>query len=129
MSFVQKLDPLARQRLFAVIQMFGRQHLISSGDLFMVDDHLPLECGQKLLLSKCLVLGGKDFSIIGRPMIDRELFTINATVVEKTMSDPELFYRHTPRNHGIKKYFMHAKPRTVLRVNEIELKRLPELSD
>lgn len=126
MSFVHKLDPLARQRLFAVIQMFGRQHVISSGDLFMVDDHLPLQCGQKLLLSKCLVIGGKDFSIIGRPMVDRDLFTINATVVEKTMSDPILHYKHKPRNHGIKKYFMLVKPRTVLRVNEIELKKLPD---
>lgn len=126
MSFTQVLEPLAKQRLFAVIQMFGRQRLISSGDLFYVDDHLPLKCGQKLLLSKCLLIGGQDFSIIGRPMVDRDIFTINATVVEKTMSDPEMTYRHTPRNHGIKKYLMQAKPRTVIRVNEIELKKLPE---
>ena len=126
MSFLHKLEPLAKQRLFAVIHMFGKQQVITSGDLIMLNSHLPLECSQKLLINKCLVLGGKDFSIIGRPLVDKDLFKITATVVEKTMSDHKCLYRHIPRNRGIKKFFYYAEPRTVLRINEIELKKLPE---
>lgn len=126
MSALNKLEPLAKQRLFAVIHLFGKQRLITSGDLVLTDNHLPLECGQKLLLNKCLVLGGKDFSIIGKPLVDKELFQIDATVVEKTMTDHRCSYRHTPRNHGISKFFYYSLPRTVLRINKIELKQLPE---
>lgn len=126
MSLIQKLEPLAKQRLFAVIHMFGRQQLITSGDLLYVDQHIPLECGQPLLINKCLVLGGKDFSIIGRPLLDKETFRIQATVVEKTMSDTKCSYLHRPRSRGWKKYLFQATPRTVLRINDIEIKKLPE---
>lgn len=123
---MNKLEPLVRQRLFAVVHLFGRQRIVSSGDLLMLDSHLPLKCGQKLHLDKCLVLGGKDFSIIGRPILDKELFKIEATVVEKTMSDTRLQYKSKPRNHGIRKFFYNASPVTVLRINEIELKKMPD---
>jgi large subunit ribosomal protein L21 len=126
MALVQKLGQLANRRLFAVIHMFGKQRLVTNGDLIMVDQHLPLECGEKLLINKCLVLGGKDFSIIGRPLIDTDLFKINATVVEKTMTDHKCYYRHVPRDHDNRKFFFQARPRTVLRINEIELKKMPE---
>lgn len=126
MALAQKLEQLANRRLFAVIHMFGKQRLVTNGDLFMFDQHIPLECGEKLLINKCLVLGGKDFSIIGRPLIDKDLFRINATVVEKTMTDHKCHYRHVPRDHGNQKFFFQALPRTVLRINEIELRRLPE---
>lgn len=126
MSALKKFEPLAKQRLFAVIHMFGKQNIITSGDLLEVDSHLPLECGQKLLLTKCLILGGKEFSLIGRPLVDKDLFRIDATVVEKTMSDHRCSYRSTPRNHGIRKFFFQSLPRTVLRINTIELKKLPD---
>lgn len=127
MSAINKINSLAPGRLFAVIHMFGRQKLITTGDLVMFDNHLPLECGQKLLFNKALVLGGKDFSIIGRPIVDTSLFRIEATVVEKTMTDHKCKLRHVPRNRGLKKFFYEVSPRTVLRVNDIQLKRLPEV--
>lgn len=107
--------------------MFGVQKRITNGDLIMFDHHLPLNCGQQLLLNKCLVLGGKDFSIIGRPVLDKDSFRITATVVEKTMTDHRCSYRHIPRNRGERKFFYHASPRTVLKINDIELKKWPEL--
>lgn len=126
MALAKTLEQLTRRRLFAVIHMFGRQRLVTSGDIFMLNHHLPLECGDRLLINKCLVLGGKEFSIIGRPLIDNELFKISATVIEKTMTDHRCFYRHVPRDHGNQKFFFQASPRTILRINEIEIKKLPE---
>lgn len=126
MSALTNLKPLAKQRLFAVVHLFGRQQLVTTGDLVVIENHFPLECGQKLLLNKCLLLGGKEFSIIGKPLVDKELFKIDATVVEKTMTDHRCLYRHTPRNHGIRKFLYQALPRTILRINNIELKSLPE---
>lgn len=126
MSILQKIEPLTKQRLFAVIHMFGKQRVITQGDLVTYENFMPLECGQKFLINKCLVLGGKDFSIIGRPLLDKELFRIEATIVEKTMTDHRIEYRHTPRQHGLKKFLHHAEPRTVFRISKIELSKLPE---
>lgn len=126
MSKISVLEPLVKQRLFAVIHLFGKQHIITSGDLLTTDNHIPLECGKTLLINKCLILGGRDFSIIGRPIIDKELFKIEATVVEQTMTDHRCQYRSKPRNRGLKKYFFQSLPRTTLRINDIELYKLPE---
>lgn len=95
----------------------------------MVDNDIPLKCGQSLIINKCLVVGGKDFSIIGTPVVDKDLIRIDATVVEKTMTDHRCFFRHKPRNHGIRKYLYQSLPRTVLRINEIELKKVPETKE
>lgn len=114
---------MSKQRLFAVTHIFGRQAIITAGDLLQVDGHFPLQCGQKLLLNKCLLLGGKDFTLVGRPLLEKDMFRIEATIVEKTMSDHRCFFRHTPRNRGVKKYFYQSLPRTVLRINEIKLNR------
>lgn len=121
--------PTHPQRLFAVIHMLGRQYIITPGDLISVDGHIPVEIGQKILINKCLILAGRDFSIIGRPMVDSDLFKINATVIEHTMSDVKCQFRHTPRNHGIKKYFFQTLPRTTFRINDIELYQMPKQED
>lgn len=126
MALINRLKPMVKQRLFAVVHIFGKQNLVTNGDLMLVDQHLPLECGQELLLNKCLILGGKDFSIIGRPLVDKDLFRIRATVVEKTMTDHRCHYRHIPRSRGYKKFFYQSLPRTVLRINDVELIKLPE---
>lgn len=126
MSKLLALEKLVHQRLFAVVHMFGRQHIITNGDLIVVENNLPLKCGEKIHFNKCLVLGGKDFSLIGRPLIEKDSFKIEATVVEKTMTDHKCFYRHKPRERGLKKFFFQSLPRTVLRINSIELKKLPD---
>lgn len=126
MSKLLALESIARQRLFAVIHMFGKQHIVTEGDLLMVDNDIPVNCGQNLLINKCLVLGGKEFSIIGTPVLDKDVFKIEATVVEKTMSDHKLLFKHKPRDRGLKKYMFQSLPRTVLRINKIDLKKLPE---
>ena len=120
------LQMASKQRLFAVVHMFGKQYLIKAGDLLMVNHHFPLECGQALKFNKCLVLGGKDFSLIGRPVLDKEVFSIDATVVEKTMSDTKCKYFHRERERGYKRFLYHADPCTVFRINNVELKKLPE---
>lgn len=125
-GIISKSDvPTHPQRLFAVIHMLGRQYIVTPGDLISVDGHIPVEIGQRILINKCLILGGRDFSIIGRPIVDNDMFNINATVTEHTMSDVKCQYRHIPRNHGIRKYFFQSLPRTTFRINDIELNQLP----
>lgn len=117
------------QRLFAVVHLFGKQFKVTKGDLLMVDNDIPLKCGQSLIINKCLVVGGKDFSIIGRPVVDKDLIKIDAMVVEKTMTDHTCKYESKSRNHGIRKFFWQSLPRTVLRITDIELKKIPDCKE
>lgn len=126
MNSLQKLDHFSKQRLFAIVHLFGKQRRITDGDLLSIDVEIPVKCGEQILLNKCLALGGKNFSILGRPIVDKSNFKITATVVEKTMTDHRCLYKHKQRSHGFKKFFYQSLPRTILRINEIKLNSLPE---
>ena len=45
-------------------------------------------------LDKSLLIGGKDFTLIGRPFLPRDAFQITATVVEKNLSQQKICFRH-----------------------------------
>ena len=48
-------------------------------------------------MDKSLLIGGKDFTLIGRPLLPRDAFQIMATVVEKNLSQHKICYRHLKR--------------------------------
>ena len=48
-------------------------------------------------LDKSLLIGGKDFTLIGRPFLPRDAFQITATVVEKNLSQQKICFRHLKR--------------------------------
>ena len=77
-------------RLFAVIGIDEHQHKLTQGDLLMVLDDIGAENGQKIKLEKVFMVGSKDFSLIGRPLLPRDLVQVEATVVEKTLSHKKI---------------------------------------
>ena len=42
--------------------------------------------GQRIRLEKVLLVGSKDFTLIGRPFLPRDQISVEATVVEKTLT-------------------------------------------
>ena len=48
-------------------------------------------------LDKSLLIGGKDFTLVGRPFLPRDSFKIMATVVEKNLSQHKVCYRQHKR--------------------------------
>lgn len=42
-------------------------------------------------------MGGKDFSLIGKPLIQRDLVKVEATVIEKTLSHTKIHFRKKRR--------------------------------
>lgn len=73
-------------RLFAVLYLCGTQFKVTESDVIIVSGHWPPQTGDKLKLEKVLLVGGTDFTLIGRPILNRELVTIDATVIQKTLS-------------------------------------------
>uniref|UniRef100_A0A914DUL8 Large ribosomal subunit protein bL21m n=1 Tax=Acrobeloides nanus TaxID=290746 RepID=A0A914DUL8_9BILA len=73
-----------RNRLFAIIYINRRQFKVSQDDIIHIHHNVPLDIGDKIKLEKVLMVGGKDFSIFGRPLLNPEHVTVHATVIEKT---------------------------------------------
>ena len=53
----------------------------------MVDDFdIGAPIGQRIVFDKVVLVGGADFSLLGRPVLPRDLVRVEATVVEKNIS-------------------------------------------
>lgn len=106
-------------RLFFVAMMAEHQHKLTSGDLFMVNNDVGASIGQRIKLDKILLLGSKDFTLIGRPFLPRDLVSVEATVVEKNLSHTKLIYFfYNKRRHRTN---FRRDYTTTLRINSVEL--------
>jgi large subunit ribosomal protein L21 len=47
-----------------------------------------------------LLVGGRDFTIAGKPLVSKELVRIEATVIEKTLSNNVIVFRYKPRKNN-----------------------------
>uniref|UniRef100_A0A7E4UZE8 Large ribosomal subunit protein bL21m n=1 Tax=Panagrellus redivivus TaxID=6233 RepID=A0A7E4UZE8_PANRE len=107
-----------QNRLFAVVHAHQRQFKVSQNDLIQIHYASPLDVGQKIQLEKVLLVGGRDFTIFGRPLLDAQQVKVYATVVEKTVTSPELKYFKAGGKH-VKSMDWLSHELTTLRINEI----------
>lgn len=107
-------------RLFAVVHFAGRQWKVTSEDLILIENHIEAECGERIRMEKVLLVGAEDFTLVGRPLLGKELVRVEATVIEKTESWPKVLMRFWKR-HRFQHKRMIIQPQTVLRINSIEL--------
>ncbi|KAK2160399.1 hypothetical protein LSH36_134g04038 [Paralvinella palmiformis] len=56
-------------RLFAVVHLNGTQRKITAEDIIVLHKHISADIGEKIILNKVLMVGSKDFSIIGKPLV------------------------------------------------------------
>uniref|UniRef100_A0A8C6TUP4 Large ribosomal subunit protein bL21m n=1 Tax=Neogobius melanostomus TaxID=47308 RepID=A0A8C6TUP4_9GOBI len=107
-------------RLFAVVYFAGRQWKVTDEDLILVENHIEAECGDRIRLEKVLLVGAQDFTLVGRPLLAKELVRVDATVIEKTESVPKVNMKFWKR-HRFQKKKIIIQPQTVLRINNIRL--------
>lgn len=84
-------------RLFAVVHICGKQFKVTTNDIIVVQGYWPPNPGDELKLEKVIIVGGADFSLIGRPIISNELVNVDATVIEKTFSTTKTHFKYKPR--------------------------------
>lgn len=109
-------------RLFAVIAIHGKQFKVTPEDLILVQADMPVDIGDSLRLEKVLLVGARDFTLVGRPLLDRGLVRVDATVVEKTLSQTKRNFIFIKRSRYERHYF-YRFPHSILRINSIELLR------
>ncbi|XP_020775785.1 39S ribosomal protein L21, mitochondrial [Boleophthalmus pectinirostris] len=107
-------------RLFAVVHFAGRQWKVTDEDLILVENHIEAECGDRIRLEKVLMVGAHDFTLVGRPLLTKDLVCVEATVIEKTESRPKVHMMFLRRKRFQRKKII-VQPQTVLRINNIRL--------
>ncbi|XP_045105936.1 39S ribosomal protein L21, mitochondrial-like isoform X2 [Portunus trituberculatus] len=121
---IGKVDQQVREglagRLFAVVFLQGKQHLVTPGDLVVVQTYFPPNTGDALRLEKVMMVGSRDFSLYGRPLLGQDLVRVEATVVEKTLSHCRIYFYNRRRKNSRKTKFKR-ETHTLLRINRIEI--------
>jgi len=107
-------------RLFAIIGVDLNQWKITEGDLLMLLRETGASLGQRIRLEKVLLVGSKDFSLIGRPFLPRDLISVEATVVEKSLGHKKVNHYKTLATRSRHTKWMRDTT-TTLRINKIEL--------
>lgn len=116
----QKIHQRDFGRLFAVVHFAGHQWKVTSEDLIMIENHIEAECGEQIRMEKVLLVGSEEFTLIGRPLLSKEVVRVDATVIEKTESWPKVNMRFRKR-HRFQRKKIIVQPQTVLRINSIKL--------
>ncbi|XP_017126712.1 39S ribosomal protein L21, mitochondrial [Drosophila elegans] len=109
-------------RLFAVVHLCGKQFKVTPGDIVLVEGYWPPTTGDEISLDKVLLAGARDFTLVGRPILEPGLVAVKATVVEKTLSHTKTHFRKKRRKQYMRINFQRS-PHTMLRINSIELAR------
>lgn len=116
----QKIHQRDFGRLFAVVHFAGHQWKVTDEDLIMIENHIEAECGEQIRMEKVLLVGAEEFTLIGRPLLSKELVRVEATVIEKTESWPKVHMKFRKRHRYQRKRII-IQPQTVLRINTIKL--------
>ncbi|XP_033160850.1 39S ribosomal protein L21, mitochondrial [Drosophila mauritiana] len=109
-------------RLFAVVHLCGKQFKVTPGDIILVEGYWPPTIGDEISLDKVLLAGARDFTLVGRPILEPGLISVKATVVEKTLSHTKTHFRKKRRKQYMRINFQRS-PHTMVRINSIELAR------
>lgn len=109
--------------MFAVVQLCGKQFKVTAGDLILVEGFWEPTNGDRLKLDKVLLAGSQDFSLIGRPMLQKGLVEVQATVIEKSLSHTRTHFKKKRRKQYMRINFQR-QPTTILRINSIEVTNL-----
>ena len=104
-------------------------YFLNLGDLVMVKTDLGVPIGKKIILQKILALGGRDFTLLGRPVLPLDLANVEATVIEKSLSRTKVHQLFKKRER--KRWMTFNRTRqTLLRINNITVTgRVGQTSD
>ncbi|XP_030380257.1 39S ribosomal protein L21, mitochondrial [Scaptodrosophila lebanonensis] len=116
----QQVAKAEQGRLFAVVHLCGKQFKITPGDIILVEGYWPPTIGDEISLDKVLLAGARDFTIVGRPILEPGLVTVKATVIEKTLTHTKTHFKKKRRKQYMRINFQRS-PNTMIRINSIEV--------
>ncbi|XP_014278338.1 large ribosomal subunit protein bL21 isoform X1 [Halyomorpha halys] len=107
-------------RLFAVVHICGKQFKVTPEDIIIIEGYWPPENGDEIKCEKVLLIGGLDFTLVGRPILPQGLATVTATVIEKDLSHTKtIFFKRRRKQYQRINFFRSQL--TMLRINEVSV--------
>ncbi|CAO3611843.1 unnamed protein product [Cunninghamella blakesleeana] len=117
-SYVNKLrDQL---RYYAVAEIAGRPFLITNNDKVIVNRLKDVQVGDVLKLDKVREIGSKDYTLMGSPYVQENIYDIQATVIEHTKSKLIKIVKKK-RRKNYKRTIEHKQTHTVLRISKVDV--------
>jgi ribosomal protein L21 len=101
---------------FAVVWVSGRQFKVTSGDEIMVNKLYGVEIQNEILLDKVLLLGTKEFTVIGKPLLTKVKVL---TTVEEISKTKKVWVFKKKRRKGYRRLRGARHPYTLLKVQAI----------
>lgn len=65
----------------------------------MIEGKYPTKVGDVIRAEKILLLGSKDFTLLGRPVLRPDLVRVEATVVEKSLTHTKTMFKKKRRKN------------------------------
>jgi len=109
---------LANNEMFAVVNVNGSQHKVAKDDTIMVDRLSNVDVGDKLAFDQVLLIGARDFTILGKPFVPTA--TVTAVVEQHTMTRNVNVFKMR-RREGYHRYNRFRHLVTILRISDITL--------
>ncbi|CDO53340.1 similar to Saccharomyces cerevisiae YJL096W MRPL49 Mitochondrial ribosomal protein of the large subunit [Geotrichum candidum] len=117
------LEPLKlAHALYATVHIYDRKFLVTEGDEIVLPVRLRnATVGDTLNFDKVSVIGSRDHTLTGMPLIDPSHFKIKGVVVEKSREKKRVNERTQRRIRHIR-HVPVENCMTVIRINELSLK-------
>lgn len=104
------------EQIFAVMRVKGLQYKVTKDDRVMVELLEDYEMGTQLEFEDVLLVGTKDYTCVGRPLVEKA--RIFATVEETSQTEKSLIFKKRRRKDS-QRHQGHRQWVTVLRIDKI----------
>lgn len=101
--------------MYAIIETGGKQYKVQEGDIVLVEK-LDVEEGEKVDLSKILLISKEDGIRVGKPYVEGA--KVEATVLEHGKGKKIVVFKYKPKKDYRKKQG-HRQPYTKLKIEKI----------
>ncbi|MCF6463702.1 50S ribosomal protein L21 [Clostridium sp. Cult1] len=101
--------------MYAVVETGGKQYRVQEGDIVFVEK-IDTEEGEKIDLSKVLLVSKEDDLIVGKPYVEGA--KVEATVLEQGKAKKIIVFKYKAKKNYRKKQG-HRQPYTKLKIEKI----------
>lgn len=107
--------------LYATIHIHDRKFLVTEGDKIILPVKMrDVKIGDILNFDQVSVIGSRDYTLTGGPRIDRNVFSIKGTVIEKTREKREVEGKTKRRRRHVRN-IVKKNALTVIRISDLKV--------
>merc|ERR1712156_852344 len=107
-------------KVFAVVMAGGTQFKVAQHDIIMLDKKIEADIGERIRLEKVLLAGGHFGTLLGLPLLKRDVCHVEAMVMEKTRGEHKHVFKKKRRKR-YKKWLTHRQDLSVLKITNIDI--------